>query len=97
LLALFKRGQDFDKKGRIKYSDKNVEIVLVGGKRLDTYIPPIGNTKRKIISRKATDIDKLSETTWHKYCDELVTKYKVGSELNQVSFHLEQNWKENII
>ena len=43
--ALFKRGNDFNKKGKLKYTDDYVEIVLKGvdgkaGKRLDTYIPP---------------------------------------------------------
>ena len=80
--VLFKRGNDFNKKGRIKYGDRQSEIVLHGvdkkaGKRLDAYVP--GD---KIISRKATDIDNITEQTWRNYCNELVTKYKVGTPLN---------------
>ncbi len=52
--ALFKRGNDFNIKGRLKYGDDNVEIVLADGKRLDTYIDG-----ERILSRKATDIDNI--------------------------------------
>ena len=80
--ALFKRGNDFNKKGYAKYGFENSEIVLQGlngkaGKRLDAYIP-----REKIISRKATDIDNITEQTWRNYCSELVSKYKVGTPLN---------------
>ena len=54
------------------------------GKRLDTYIPPEGNELGKIISRKSTDIDNIQESTWRSYCYELVTKYKVGTEVNSL-------------
>lgn len=82
LQALWKRGNDFNKKGRIKYGDRQSEIVLQGvngkaGKRVDAYIPG-----EKIISRKATDIDNITEQTWRNYCNELVTKYKVGTPIN---------------
>jgi hypothetical protein len=75
--ALFKRGNDFNRKGRLQYGSENVEIVLENGKRLDTYIP-----NEKIISRKATDIDNIQESTWRSYCNELVTKYKKGTGVN---------------
>lgn len=86
ILARFKRGNDFNRKGRIKYGDRQSEIVLQGidgkpGKRLDVYIPPTDGNLGKIISRKATDLDKISEQTWRNYCNELVTKYKVGTPL----------------
>jgi hypothetical protein len=72
--ALFKRGNDFNKKGLAEYSNSKCEIVLGNGKRLDTYIPG-----KKIISRKATNIDMIEESTWRNYCKELVTKYKKGT------------------
>ena len=78
LLALFKRGNDFNRKARDKYQFN--EINLSDKKRLDSYIPG-----QKIISRKATDIDNLSDATWHKYCNELVTKYKAGKLINSKS------------
>jgi len=81
LQALFKRGNDFNKKGVTKYTNSKCEIHLakVNGKaaRLDTYIPG-----EKIISRKATSIDVITETTWRRYCSELVNKYKVGRAVN---------------
>lgn len=80
--ALFKRGNDFNKKGRLKY-DFN-EIVLADGKRLDSYIPG-----EKIISRKATDIDNILESTWRKYCNELITKYKIGKLTNSSLFSIQ--------
>lgn len=73
--ALFKRGNDFNRKARDIY-DYN-EIVLGNGKRLDTYIPG-----EKIISMKATDLDNIQESTWRNYCNELITKYKIGTPVN---------------
>jgi hypothetical protein len=81
--ALWKRGNDFNKKGRTKYGDNRSEIVLqkVGnnkaGKRVDAYIPG-----ERIISRKACNVDEITESTWRSYCSELVNKYKVGTPLN---------------
>ena len=77
--ALFKRGNDFNKKGRLLYKDRFCEIHLGNGKRLDTYIPG-----EKIISRKATDIDNITEQTWRNYCNELVSKYKVGTPVKSM-------------
>jgi hypothetical protein len=70
-------GNDFNDKGRFEYGGNFSEINLSTKKRLDTYIPG-----QKIISRKATDIDNISEQTWRNYCNELVTKYKVGTPVN---------------
>lgn len=75
ILARFKRGNDFNRKARDVY-DYN-EIVLANGKRLDSYIPG-----EKIISRKATDIDNITVQTWRNYCNELITKYQIGTPLN---------------
>lgn len=68
---------EFIKKGVAKYLPDNCEIVLTDGKRLDTYLHG-----KAIISRKATSIDNIKEATWRKYCNELVTKYKVGKLTN---------------
>lgn len=80
------RGRNFNDKGRAKYAYN--EIVLAkqagdkAGKRLDTYVPPRNGEPGKIISRKATDIDNIKESTWRQYCNELVKKYKVGTPVN---------------
>ncbi|MFN8320973.1 MAG: Hint domain-containing protein [Saprospiraceae bacterium] len=74
VLAFFKRGNLFNKKGVAKYTNSKCEIHLGNGKRLDTYIPG-----EKIISRKATDLDQIEESTWRNYCNELITKYKRGT------------------
>lgn len=44
---------------------------------MDTYIHG-----QKILSRKATDIDNITESTWRNYCNKLVTKYKAGKWTN---------------
>ncbi len=89
--ALFKRGNDFNKKGRLKYTDDFVEVVLRGvdgkpGKRLDTYIPPSGGKAGEIISRKATTLSEIQPNTFRIYLNELVTKYPKGAELNSSKF-----------
>lgn len=76
--ALFQRGNNFNKKGYAKY-DYN-EIVLGNGKRLDSYVPG-----EKIISRKATDIDNIKESTWRSYCQEILNKYRRGTPVNSTS------------
>jgi len=78
--ALFKRGNDFNKKGRVKYIFN--EIVLQGvngkvGKRLDSYLP-----EKEIISRKATTLSDVQASTFEGYLRELITKYKKGSPIN---------------
>ncbi len=75
VMALFKRGNDFNRKGVLKY-DLN-EIVLSTKKRLDSYIPG-----KEIISRKATTLSEIKFETFENYLKELTTKYKKGSVIN---------------
>lgn len=75
LMALFKRGNDFNEKARDLYEYN--EIVLKNGKRLDSYIPG-----EAIISRKATTLSEIKLSTFEGYLKELTTKYKKGEELN---------------
>ncbi|MEQ8472938.1 MAG: hypothetical protein RIC35_17220 [Marinoscillum sp.] len=91
IMALFKRGNDFNAKGRIKYGDNRVEVVLKGvdgkaGKRLDTYIPPSNGSPGQIISRKATTLSEINPNTFKNYLNELITKYPNGAELNSSKF-----------
>lgn len=53
------------------------EVHLENGKRLDTYDPENG----LIISRKATDLDKISEKTYRQYLAEFEKKYSVGTKI----------------
>jgi len=89
--TLFKRGNDFNRKGRIHYGDNRVEIVLKGvngktGKRLDTYIPPSNGSPGRIISRKGTTLSEIQPNTFKNYLNELITKYPKGAELNSSKF-----------
>ena len=88
---MFKRGNDFNKKGRLKYADDFVEVVLKGvdgkaGKRLDTYLPPRNGQTGQIISRKATTLSEIQPNTFKNYLNELITKYPKGAELNSSKF-----------
>jgi hypothetical protein len=89
--AFWKRGNDFNAKGRAKYTDDYVEIVLKGvngkpGKQLDTYLPPSNENPSKIISRKATTLSEIQPNTFKNYLNELITKYPKGAELNSSKF-----------
>ena len=48
---------------------------MANGKRLDSYDPVSG----EIISRKATDLDKITESTYRGYLSEINEKYSVGT------------------
>ncbi|MCB0649304.1 MAG: hypothetical protein KDC49_21690, partial [Saprospiraceae bacterium] len=69
--SLWKRGNDFNAKGRLEYEYN--EINLVDGKRLDSYIPG-----EEIVSRKATTLSEIQVSTFEGYLKELTTKYKKG-------------------
>ena len=89
--AFWKRGNDFNAKGRAKYTDDYVEIVLKGvngkqGKQLDTYLPPSNENPGKIISRKATTLSEIQPNTFRSYLNELITKYPKNAELNSSKF-----------
>ena len=78
--ALFKRGNDFNRKARTKYTFNEIVLEGVGGKegkRLDSYVPG-----KEIISRKATALSEIQPNTFRNYLNELITKYPVGSKLN---------------
>ena len=53
------------------------EVHLANGKQLDSYDPVAG----EIISRKATDLDKISEETFRGYLSEIKRKYSVGTTI----------------
>ncbi len=73
--ALFKRGNDFNRKARDNaWYDFN-EVHLANGKRLDSYDPISG----EIISRKATSFDNIQTSTFVKYLQEMDNKYSAGT------------------
>jgi hypothetical protein len=81
--ALFKRGNDFNRKVRNQvpnpylYYEVTVEKTLSNGTvkryRLDSY-----NPGSDIVSRKATNFDNIQTSTFQNYIDELKSKYQVG-------------------
>src|SRR5699024_418248 len=70
--VLFKRGNDFNRKALRKY--RYNEIYLENGKRLDSYVP-----SKEIVSRKATTLSNIKQSTFESYLSELTTKYKKGT------------------
>lgn len=82
----FARGNRFNKEGKLSINYKFHEIVLENKKRLDTYVPPEGNTRGKIISRKAIDLLDYNENYFKNHCRELVTKYKEGTQINSRTY-----------
>ena len=76
------RGNRFNK--TVKESDlyQYHELNLESGKRLDSYDPDFG----EIISRKATDLDKIQEKTFRGYLEEIHKKYFVGETIRSNAY-----------
>ncbi|WP_067216783.1 hypothetical protein [Marinomonas gallaica] len=70
------RGNRFNKKAEKEgWYDYN-EVHLENGKRLDSY------SEGEIVSRKSTDFDKIKESTFEGYVDEINKKYSPGTKVN---------------
>ena len=69
------RGVNFNKKVANSQIYPHHEIHLSNGKRLDSYDP----VAEEIISRKATDLDKIKEETFRSYLSEFKEKYSAGT------------------
>ena len=68
---------------RLKIASKmNRIIYLENGKRLDSYDPDA----REIISRKATDLDKITEETYRGYLSEFSQKYSEGTKIRSNAY-----------
>jgi hypothetical protein len=85
LRALFKRGNDFNKKvvdldpNPYQFHEVTVEQIIDGKikkYRLDSY-----NEGFDIVSRKATDFNNIQPSTFENYCKELVKKYPEGTKI----------------
>jgi len=61
---------NFIREGFYKRAGGFNEVVFETGKRLDSYIPG-----KEIVSRKFSQLAKVTEETAKKYIDELVEKY----------------------
>jgi hypothetical protein len=91
--ALWKRGNDFNKKRELDYPNNEVWVTHpskefpIGHKnageprkfRLDAY----DHVNGYIVSRKATTLSEIPQTTFIKYLDELLGKYPVGSKISR--------------
>ena len=71
------RGNRFDETVQERKTYPHHEVNLENGKRLDSYDPTAG----EIISRKATDLDRIQEETFRGYLQELQDKYSVGETI----------------
>ncbi|CVK15692.1 intein N-terminal splicing region [Apibacter mensalis] len=60
------------------------EVVLQTGKRLDSYIPGV-----EIVSRKFTQLGKVTERTAKKYIDEITSKYAPGTVIKNTKRNAE--------
>ena len=76
------RGNNFNKTVREADIYDYHEIFLENGKRLDSYDPDAG----EIISRKATDLDKISEETYRRYLSEFSSKYSEGIKIRSNAY-----------
>lgn len=60
---------------------------MINGKikkfRLDSYSEGL-----EIFSRKATDFNNIQTSTFIKYCDELITKYRIGTKITAPKYPL---------
>ena len=81
LKALFKRGNDFNDKARAENWYRVRELNLIDKKRLDGYVPG-----REIVSRKATDLDKIQFSTFEKYVNEIAQKYPRGKKIRSNAY-----------
>lgn len=72
------RGNEFNRKAvKEQWYDYN-EVHLKNGNRLDSYSTQNGG---EIVSRKATNLGEIDQSTFEGYLDELNEKYKRGTEI----------------
>ena len=76
------RGNKFNRKVQNSESYTYHEIYLKNGKRLDSYDPDLG----EIVSRKATDLDKITEETYREYLNEFSQKYSRGTKIRSNAY-----------
>ena len=84
------RGNRFDRSVERRQSYPFNQVELIDGSRLDSYIHD-GNPKR--ISRKATDFNKVSDSEFESYLDEIETKYPRGKLIKSRKYEEELGGK----
>lgn len=90
--AFFKRGNDFNRKVRDKFPPKydfheirvDVEVVIKGKKQIKQYFLDSYSHGKHIVSRKATDFNKIKLKTFEGYLLELKKKYPVGAKITSI-------------
>ncbi|WP_461086815.1 hypothetical protein, partial [Spirosoma flavus] len=73
------RGNAFNKRAVSERWYPVSELNLSNGKRLDSYLPPIGNNVGEIVSRKATSLEDIELSTFESYLREMQSKYSPGT------------------
>ena len=76
------RGNAFNDVGKLKYTVNELNLKLDGKNvRVDSYVPPSESADGigKIISRKATDLVDIKESTFRGHLQEMVNKYSPGT------------------
>lgn len=86
-MALFKRGNDFNRKASLNYPFN--EVQLANGKRLDSYNEALG----EIVSRKATDLNKIKFSTFENYLKEMKNKYAPGTPIKSTKYKAQLDGK----
>lgn len=84
------RGNRFNDIGKLEYEINELNLELSDGSfvRVDSYVPadasPTG--KGMIISRKATDLVDIKESTFRKHLQEMHDKYAPGTKIHSNKF-----------
>lgn len=84
------RGKNFNKKAEFEYDINELNLVKEDGSfvRVDSYVPastsPTG--EGMIISRKATDLVDIKESTFRGHLQEMLDKYSPGTEIRSNAY-----------
>jgi len=84
------RGNNFNRKAVEEEWYEYHEVHLANGKRLDSYAPP-PPPPGEIVSRKATNLDDIEESTYRKYLQEMNDKYPAGMTIRSDKYKKGKN------
>ena len=84
------RGNKFNKKAEFEYDINELNLVREDGSfvRVDSYVPASASSTGEgmIISRKATDLVDIKESTFRGHLQEMVDKYFPGTEIRSNAY-----------
>ncbi len=84
------RGNKFNKKAEFEYDINELNLVREDGSfvRVDSYVPASASSTGEgmIISRKATDLVDIKESTFRGHLQEMVDKYSPGTEIRSNAY-----------